>query len=113
MPEPFAHPRMRTGFPPMVHLAAAHFGTVSVVMIARATCSKAVASELPARVSAGTEWRIFSTRNGVPMTPVEQTRISRGAQRSARATSAAVERDAARPAGPVQQFALPELMIMA
>src|SRR5208282_2793661 len=113
MPEPFAHPRMRTGFPPMEHLAAAHFGTVSVVMMARATCSKALTSELSARARAGTAFRIFSTRSGVPITPVEQTRISRGGQPSARAILAAVERDAARPSGPVQQFALPELTMTA
>ena len=51
-------------------------GRVSVVMMARANCSKALTSELGARAtSSGTASRIFSTRSGAPITPVEQTRI--------------------------------------
>ena len=41
IPEPFAQPRSRTFFPSMRQRAAAHFGRVSVVMIARANSSKA------------------------------------------------------------------------
>ncbi len=75
MPEPFAQPRMRTCLPPMRHFAVAHFGRVSVVMIERANSSKAPASALRARARCGTAARIFSTRSGAPITPVEQTRI--------------------------------------
>ena len=106
IPEPFAQPRMRTCFPPMRHFAAAHFGRVSVVMIACVNCSKAAAPELRLCASCGIARRIFSTRSGRPITPVEHTSISSGLQRSERASSTAVLREAAIPCGPVQQLSL-------
>src|SRR5579863_4410142 len=47
------------------------------------------------------------------MIPVEQTSTWSGLHLSSRATAAAVARDAARPAAPVAQLALPELQPMA
>jgi hypothetical protein len=95
----------------MLHFAAAHFGRVSVVMIARVNRSKAAASESRFLVSRGIALRIFSMRNGTPITPVEHTSISYGRQPTVRETFAAVLREAAVPCAPVQQFAFPELTI--
>ena len=78
MPEPFAQPAMRTCLPPMRIFSAAHLGTVSVVMIERANCSKEPASGLRERTSSGTATRILSTCSGAPITPVEHTRICEG-----------------------------------
>ena len=111
IPEPFAQPIMRTCFPRMLHFAAAHFGRVSVVMIARVNCSNAATCGLRFRASCGIALRIFSTRKGTPITPVEHTSISSGRQARVRETFAAVLREAAVPCGPVQQFAFPELTI--
>ena len=43
IPAPLAQPRTRTFFPSREHVAAAHFGRVSVVMIARVNSSKDLA----------------------------------------------------------------------
>src|ERR1700733_1713994 len=75
MPEPLAQAAMRTCLPAMRIFSAAHLGTVSVVMIERANCSKEPASGLRERTSSGTERRILSTCSGAPITPVEHTGI--------------------------------------
>ena len=49
IPAPLAHPSRRTCLPPMRSFAEAHFGRVSVVMMARVNCSNAAVSE-PERV---------------------------------------------------------------
>lgn len=57
--------------------------------------------------------KIRSTRSGMPITPVEQTRICVARQPIARAAAVAVCREAASPALPVAQFAFPEFTITA
>ena len=59
MPAPLVQPRMRTSFPPTRHFAAAHFGRVSVVMIARVNCANALAEDFRARTSGRTAFTIF------------------------------------------------------
>src|ERR1700722_18046207 len=113
MPEPLAHPRRRTCFPPMRNFAAAHFERVSVVRMARLNFSNAAASELEQRTSCGSALSIFSTRSGTPITPVEHTKTSCGLQPSKPESFAAVLREAVSPGEPVQQFAFPELTITA
>src|ERR1700723_1591261 len=113
IPEPLAHPRRRTCFPPMRNFAEAHFGRVSVVMMARVNSPNAAAPELQLRKSCGSATSIFSTRSGTPMTPVEHTKTSCGLQLSKRESFAAVWREAASPGEPVQQFAFLELTITA
>ena len=78
MPEPFAQPRRRTCLPPTRSFVAAHFGRVSVVMMARANSLNVATCALRARTRSGTASRILSTRSGAPITPVEQTRICEG-----------------------------------
>src|SRR5215469_18752958 len=93
--------------------AAAHFGRVSVVMMARVNCSNEPGAELPLTCNVGIARRIRSVLIGRPITPVEQTRICSARQPIARAVAAAVRFDAARPASPVAQFAFPELTMTA
>src|SRR5260370_27257141 len=88
--------------------AAAHLGRVSVVRMARVNAAKELAELRGAAASSGSARRIFSTRSGTPMTPVEHTKISSARQPIARAACAAVRGEAGRPSGPVEQFALPE-----
>src|SRR5690348_9671625 len=114
MPEPLAQPRMRTCLPPMLHFAAAHFGRVSVVMMARANCVKVTEPDERAFTSAGIAARILSTRNSPPMTPVEQTTVSAGFMPEiCFARAEAVAREAGRPSFSVQQLALAELTMAA
>src|SRR5580700_11308773 len=112
MPAPFAQPSRRTSLPRMRIFSAAHFGRVSVVIIARVKERKEFCARDLVAAKSGTARKIFSVRMGSPITPVEQTKISSGAQLSARAAAAAVARDAAMPASPVAQFAFPEFTIM-
>src|SRR2546426_3930600 len=88
--------------------AAAHLGRVSVVRMARVNAAKELAKARCAAASSGSARRIFSTRSGTPMTPVEHTKISSVREPISRAACAAVRREARRPSGPVEQFALPE-----
>src|ERR1700689_603769 len=112
MPAPLVQPRMRTCLPAMRHLAAAHLGRVSVVMMARVNSAKELAVRWRARASPGIAFTIFCQRSGTPMTPVEQTRICEGCTRpSSRAGFSGVVAAAERPPEPVQQLALPELTI--
>src|SRR5207244_11709673 len=55
----------------------------------------------------GSARRILSSGKGTPMTPVEQTNNSCGAQPRRLAASATVRSAATRPAEPVAQLALP------
>src|SRR5579863_1359680 len=103
---------MRTCLPPIRHFAAAHFGRVSVVMMARVNAAKDLAVRWRALTNRGIAFTIFCQRNGAPMTPVEQTRICEGCRRpSSRASFSAVVAAAERPSEPVQQLAFPELTI--
>src|SRR5579863_8066837 len=103
---------MRTCLPPIRHFAAAHFGRVSVVMMARVNAAKDLAVRWRARTRRGMAFTIFCQRSGAPMTPVEHTRICEGCRRpSSRASFSAVVAAAERPSEPVQQLALPELTI--
>src|ERR1700685_2870498 len=103
---------MRTCLPPMRHLAAAHLGRVSVVMMARVNSANDLAERWRARTRRGIALTIFCQRSGAPITPVEHTRICDGCRRpSSRASFSAVVAAAERPSEPVQQLALPELTI--
>ena len=114
MPEPFAQPRMRTGFPPMMHLAAAHFGTVSVVMMARATCSKALASESSARARAGTACEnFFDAQWRADHSGGADENFARRHSRAREPLRRRWNEMRREPSGPVQQFALPELTMTA
>ena len=57
----------------MRQLAAARFGRVSVVMIARVKPSKARGENSSDPASPGAAFRMRSTGSGTPITPVEQT----------------------------------------
>src|SRR5690348_6391862 len=92
---------------------AAHFGRVSVVIIARVKPPNPSAVRSAALTKAGTALRMRSTRKGRPITPVEQTNICSGSQPSSRATPWAVAWDAAIPSSPVAQFAFREFTITA
>src|SRR5258705_9256530 len=82
-------------------------GRVSVVQIARESSTKERAEGRRFRASIGRARRIFSTGSCTPITPVEQTKISRGARFSRREVSSTVRREARSPCVPVAQFALP------
>src|SRR5580658_5449195 len=86
----------------------AHFGRVSVVIMARVNDSKEAVLRFLEFAKFGSARRIFSSCRGTPMTPVEQTTSSSGEQLNSRAAAAAVARDASKPASPVAQFAFPE-----
>src|SRR6516225_3762699 len=100
-------------FPPILNEAAAVFGRVSVVQIARESSAKERAERRRFRVMPDSARRIFSNGSGTPITPVEQTKTSRGWQPRRRAASSTVFTDAAYPAGPVAQFALPAFTMTA
>src|SRR6266403_5527966 len=94
-------------FPAILKEAAAVFGRVSVVQIASEVSAKERAEGRRKRAMTGNARRIFSSGSGTPMTPVEHTNISCGAQPSRFAASATVRSAAAWPAAPVAQLALP------
>ena len=83
----------------------------TVVMIERANSSNDPASALRTRARCGMAARIFSTRSGAPMTPVELTRICDRSTPSSSASFEAMATEAGYPSCWVQQFALPELTI--
>src|SRR5690349_20169891 len=113
MPAPLVQPSRRTARPERVQRDAAHFGRVSVVIIARVKPPKPSAVRSAALTKGGTAFRMRSTRNGKPITPVEQTNTCSGSQPNSRATAWAVAWDAAIPSSPVAQFALREFTITA
>ena len=88
-------------------VATASFGTVSVVMIARAA-SAPPAVDTCAH-SFGMPASIGAIGIGMPMRPVEQTSTSAASNPRPSAVSAHMPRASARPASPVAAFALPEL----
>ena len=69
MPAPLAMPLIVTPTPPMVALAVATLGKVSVVMIARAASSQFSARASPASFSSTPS--NFDASSGSPITPVE------------------------------------------
>src|ERR1700757_898384 len=113
MPAPLAQPIRCTRLPPILKDAAAVFGRVSVVQIARENSAKERAEGRRLRVMLGSARKIFSTGSGTPITPVEQTKTSSGRQFKRAAVSATVLRETVWPASPVAQLALPELTMSA
>ncbi len=113
MPAPLAQPATRTVFPPMRQLAAARFGRVSVVMMARFSPSKACAENSSDSARPGAAFRMRSTFKGTPITPVEQTTTCCARQPSSFPTHSAVAREATMPSGPTEQLAFPELTMTA
>ena len=111
MPAPLAMPVTVTGTPSISVRRDAPFGTVSVVMIARAAASQP-ASASAAR-QAGSVVTILSTGNGSMMTPVEKGSTCSGAQSSSAATAAQLARASASPRAPVPALALPALITSA
>src|ERR1700730_12071249 len=113
IPAPLVQPSNRIVRPDSVQRDAAHFGRVSVVMMALVNPPNpsTVRSAIFAR--AGTACKIRSTRHGRPITPVEQTNTFAGSQPISRAIACAVASDAAIPASPVAQLAFRELTITA
>src|SRR5260370_41904789 len=107
MPAPLAQPTMWIRLPAILKEAAAVFGRVSVVQMARETSANERAEKRRCRASSGTARKILSSANGPPMTPVEQTNASSGRQPRRLAVSATVGCAAAYPAAPVEQLALP------
>ena len=110
IPEPLANPMIVTGTPSSTR-AAAPFGKVSVVMIARAAFA-APSGRSPSRnrgIAATRRW----TGSGSPITPVEATSTCPSGTPSAAAAAVTVACTASRPARPVNAFALPELARMA
>src|SRR5882762_7155974 len=97
----------------MLQLAAARLGRVSVVMIARVRSSKARGENSSDLAKPGAAFRMRSTGNGTPITPVEQTTTCFTRQPSIFATSCAVASEAAMPPGPTEQFAFPEFTMTA
>src|SRR5580700_339538 len=94
-------------FPAILNEAAAVFGRVSVVQIASDSSANERMDGRRFRASDGNARRIFSTGNCTPMTPVEQTKTSRGGRPRRRAVSSTVRSEAASPCAPVAQLALP------
>src|SRR5205823_9950461 len=101
----------RTVVPPIVAVAVAPFGKVSVVMIARAAGSQASAASDGAIL--GKASTIFCAGGGSPMTPVEEMKTSFGSQRKSFAAAEAVASTASWPVRPVKTLALPELTTIA
>ena len=105
MPEPLAMPAMWTVLPPSPERATQHLGTVSVVMIARATEEASLLERFLKRD--GSCRVIFSALSGTPMTPVEAMRTCCGLTASSFAVSLAVRSAALAPSLPVHALALP------
>jgi hypothetical protein len=78
MPEPLAKPLIVTGTPSIVALCVAPLGNVSVVMIAHAASAQ-FADETAAKAF-GSAATILSAGSFSPITPVDETYISRASQ---------------------------------
>ena len=111
IPEPLAMPPTRNVPCGVATSTAADFGNGSVVMIASA--ASAPPSALRRAAAAGMPVRSAAILRFTPMTPVDATRTSVGAQPSTAAVSAAISRASARPCGPVQALAQPLLVTTA
>ena len=107
MPAPLAMPLMVTAALPMLVLAVATLGNVSVVMIALAASSQK--SGRAASTSPSITPSNALALSGSPITPVEARKTSAGLQPMARAAISAVNLQACRPVLPVKALALPEL----
>ena len=105
MPAPLAMPVTVTGTPSTTTRRDAPFGTVSVVMIARAAAYQP--SSRAAASAAGSAATMRSTGSGSMITPVEYGSTSSGAQPSSWPTAAQVCLAAFRPGCPVPALALP------
>ena len=105
-------PAILTVLPPMLAVAEAPLGKVSVVMMARAAASHAPGAS--ACTSPGSFWTmVLSAGRGSPITPVEETNTSRSAHPSAAAAALTVCSTAVLPSRPVKALALPELTTIA
>src|SRR5271157_875380 len=113
IPAPLAQPMKWMRLPAILKDAVAVLGRVSVVQMARENSANERAEGRRLRAMPLRARRIFSSGKGTPITPVEQTRTSCGWQTRRRAVSSTVFSEAARPAGPVAQLALPALTITA
>ena len=111
MPAPLAMPVTVTSIPSTSTRRDAPFGTVSVVMIARAAANQP--SWRAAARASGSPSTIRSTGSGSMMTPVENASTCSGAQCASCAAVPHVACAAAMPASPVPAFALPALTISA
>ena len=107
MPAPLAKPLIVTTVLPMLVLAVATLGKVSVVMIALAASSQG-SGRAAATMPSSTPSNALAL-SGSPITPVEARNTSAGLQPTARAAISAVNLQAARPVLPVKALALPEL----
>ena len=115
MPEPFAQPRMRTCFSADgAFVRRPISGRVSVVMMARANCSKALASGLPRghEFRHGGENFLDAQRRADHARGADENLRGRTAEMRCASLAAVATETQRRPSGPVQQFALPELTIM-
>ncbi len=111
MPEPLAMPLSVTLVPSIVVVRVAILGKVSVVMIARAASAQASPRRLGARLDSRPV--ILSSGSGSPITPVEATKASSGAQLNSRPVASTVRLTEASPIRPVNALALPELTTIA
>src|SRR5215467_2880985 len=107
MPAPLAQPMRWMRLPDMRKEAEAVLGLVSVVQMASESSAKERAEARRLRASIGRARRILSTGSGTPITPVEQTKSSRGARPRRLEVSSTVRSEARSPAGPVAQLAFP------
>ena len=106
MPEPLMMPTRVTVRPSMIAVVVAPLAKVSVVPIVSAASRQlAVGAWSTESMPASA----LSIGNGTPITPVEATNTSDGAQPVAPATLAAIASTAARPRLPVKAFELPAL----
>ena len=111
---PFATPVMVTAWFAILIVREAIFGTVSVVMIARAAFSSAVGVASNCFVASMIPfWMRLCPGRCLPMTPVEQTRTFSELVLICFATSAVIACASFSPCSPVDAFALPELMTTA
>jgi hypothetical protein len=106
MPAPLVMPPMRH---PAGSVCATVFGTVSVVMIARAAAPPAGSSDPSAACAAPTPPSTFSFGSCSPMRPVEHTATSIAPQPIKPAAASAVACAVWKPWWPVQALAPPEL----
>ncbi len=103
MPEPLAIPAMRTSTSPILQVAPAPFGNVSVVIIAAAA-----AGQLTGASSIfGSAAAILESSSTTPITPVDAESISRTSTPSVSAAASSERLHAASPAGPVKELAQP------
>ena len=106
-------PPSRTVLPPSLNSMATCFDCVSLVRMASAACAAAAWVGWSCPATAAMPLRMFGIGNGTPIRPVEPTSTSVVFRPSAWPVSAAISSASAKPCGPVQALALPELMTTA